>query len=242
MEYYYTKQSNVRKDLNELFIEGFEFNHLKKVLRKKRGDEITVTDGNHNVYNCRIEEIRNTRILCKILNFETGIFERKTKITLYISPLRNMNRFEFAIEKAVELGVHAIYPVLLKHTLTDKNFSEIRKSRIEKIIISAMCQSQRCYLPDFGNALTIEQLIRRTEREKNKIVMYEFSDDEEISNSDICSSGEASLLIGPEGGFSENEISTLKENGWKVKSLGKRKIRAETAAIVSLFKILELKS
>lgn len=100
-----------------------------------------------------------------------------------------------------------------------------------------MCQSQRCRLPEFYESVTIEKLIDDTQFDLNKIVMYEFSDD----RTPVKLSGDAdtfSLLVGPEGGFDETEIEMLIRNGWKARSLGKRKLRAETAAIISVYELL----
>lgn len=236
MEYYFAEEKNINIISGEIIIPGFEYKHLVKVLRKKTGDEITLTDGKLNVYHCRIDDISRTELKCKIINLHTGLFEPEIKISLFLSPLRNMTRFEFAVEKAVELGVNRIQPVITGHTIQKSDFSDSKKERLRKIIISAMCQSQRCHLPELKEAITLTSMISRTMNDKNKIVMYEFSDDtghEEYSNI----GKEVDLLIGPEGGFSENEITMLKESGWKIKSLGNRKLRAETAAAVSVFKL-----
>lgn len=100
-----------------------------------------------------------------------------------------------------------------------------------------MCQSQRCRLPEFYESVTIEKLIDDTQFDLNKIVMYEFSDDRTPVK--LSSDTEnISLIVGPEGGFDESEIELLIRNGWKAKSLGKRKLRAETAAIISVYELL----
>lgn len=100
-----------------------------------------------------------------------------------------------------------------------------------------MCQSQRCRLPEFYESVSIEKLIDDTRFDLNKIVMYEFSDDR--TSVELSSDAESiSLIVGPEGGFNETEIEMLISNGWKAKSLGKRKLRAETAAIISVYELL----
>jgi 16S rRNA (uracil1498-N3)-methyltransferase len=103
--------------------------------------------------------------------------------------------------------------------------------------MSAMGQSQRCYLPKVNNIITFDRLIEDTTSNKNRIVMYEFSEKDTKFVYD-GSSKDVFLLIGPEGGFTEEEISGLLESGWQVGSLGDRKLRAETAAIVSIFEII----
>lgn len=235
MEYYYTSKENIEKDF--LYIRGDEYKHLAKVLRKKVDDKVEITDGQLNVYECRIIEIEKEHIKCEIVNRKYNLNEPEIKIRLFIAQLKNQDRFEFAIEKAVELGVTEIYPVITKYTVSNEKLNETKLKRLSKIIISAMSQSQRCFLPVLHKSLSFNELLETTKNDKEKIVMYEFSGAEnrldEKKNNDYID-----LLIGPEGGFSEEEITELKNNGWKTKSLGERKLRAETAAIVSLYSII----
>ena len=100
-----------------------------------------------------------------------------------------------------------------------------------------MGQSQRCILPKLNNITTFDGFLKETTCNKNRIVMYEFSNKDDKFVYDNTSS-DISLLIGPEGGFSEEEIGLLRDEGWQVGSLGERKLRAETAAVVSIFELL----
>jgi 16S rRNA (uracil1498-N3)-methyltransferase len=238
MEYYFTPKKNVDMEKEELVIDDFEYRHLTKVLRKRAGDKITITDGELNIYNCEIYKIENEKVFCKIKKHDFNLFEPKINVSLYLSLLRNASRFEFAIEKAVELGVTSIQPVITEFTVNKNSLSKSKLERMNKIIIGAMGQSQRCYLPKLSNTISLTKLIKNTEQNKNKIVMYESSDDNSEFRVDDRSKG-ISLLIGPEGGFSIGEISLLIKNDWRVKSLGERKLRAETAAIVSIFELLK---
>ncbi|MFC2093602.1 RsmE family RNA methyltransferase [Bacteroidota bacterium] len=237
MEYYYTERKNIFNKTKELIFTGKGYQHLAKVLRKKRGDQIEVTDGELNVYKCEIKSIDKDKIVCIIIGKEFDIHESKRNVTLFISNLKNMSRFEMAIEKAVELGVKNIYPVITEHTINKKSLSFTRLKRLKSIIISAMEQSQRCYLPKIHSSQSFDEMIKTSDNAKQKIVMYESAD----SKSKISMNkkeDDVALLIGPEGGFSKNEIEVLKKNNWQVRSLGSRKLRAETAAIVSLYELL----
>ena len=237
MEYYFTERNNIFENTKELIFTGKGYKHLIKVLRKKRGDQIEVTDGELSVYKCEIESIEKDKIVCNIIRKEFNVNESKRNVALYISHLKNMNRFEMAIEKSVELGVKNIFPVITEHTVNKKCISSIRLNRFKSIIISAMEQSQRCYLPKIHSSLSFDELIKTSDNTKQKIVMYESAD----SKSKISMNkkeDDVTLLIGPEGGFSKKEIEILKKNNWQVRSLGSRKLRAETAAIVSLYELL----
>lgn len=238
MEYYYTPVTNIDLKNARLVLEGSEHRHLVKVLRKKAGDRLNITDGQRNIYDCRIVKIAGDRMICEILGSEYNLYEPEFNLKLYIAPLRNSSRFEFAIEKAVELGASVIQPVITEFTVNKSSFSKTKAERYKKIIISAMGQSQRCFLPEFGNVIPFKDMITSTKSSRNKIVMYEYADSGEKSEIDR-SKKEISLLIGPEGGFSKQEIGVLKQNGWQIHLLGERKIRAETAVIVSIFELLK---
>ncbi|HMQ67849.1 MAG TPA: RsmE family RNA methyltransferase [Ignavibacteria bacterium] len=243
MEYYYTPKKNIDEEKESLIIDDFEYKHLAKVLRKKNGDQITITDGCRNIYHCEISYIDSKNITCKILKKEFNKFEPGLDLVLCIAPLRNMDRLEFAIEKAVELGVYCIQPVTTEFTINKNILSDSKIRRINKIIIGAMGQSQRCLLPEFQKEISLNELADKTLTETNKIVMYESSNPEnDLKQTSIKiarkENNKCYLLIGPEGGFSKKEIELLEKNNWKICSLGERKLRAETAAIVSVFNII----
>jgi len=238
MEYYYTKPTNVDLQNNKLILDDIEHKHLVKVLRKKIGDKLNITDGLRNIFECKIVKITDNNILCEILNKKFNLYEPGKNLKLFIAPLKNISRFEFAIEKAVELGVNFIQPVITEFTINNSSFSKSKLERFNKIIISAMGQSQRCLLPDFNNVISFDDMLKSTKNELNKIVMYEYADADKKSEIDKTYNN-IHLLIGPEGGFSKQEINKLLNANWQLHSLGDRKIRAETAAIVSIFELLK---
>jgi 16S rRNA (uracil1498-N3)-methyltransferase len=238
MEYYYTKPTNVDLQNNKLILDDIEHKHLAKVLRKKIGDKLNITDGLRNIFECKIVKITEKYILCDIIDTKFNLYENDINLILYIAPLKNNSRFEFAIEKAVELGASSIQPVITEFTISKSSFSKNKLERFNKIIISAMGQSQRCLLPVFNNVISFDDMLKSTKNELNKIVMYEHAGSEVKSSLDNTKN-EISLLIGPEGGFSKQEINMLINAKWQLHSLGNRKIRAETAAIVSIFELLK---
>lgn len=234
MEYYYINKEKISPDKRFITVDGFQYKHLAIVLRKKIGDIIEITDGNLNIYEAKIVKINKSEMLCEIIQSRYNLYEPDLSITLYISPLRNSDRFEFAIEKCVELGVKSIIPVITERTLLKSGINKAKTERINRIIESAVGQSQRCYLPKFEKSLSFMELIDHSECKLNKIVLYEFSenDGKEMKykiQKDLC------IFVGPEGGFSDAEIERLKLNKWIDYSLGKRKFRAETAAIVAVY-------
>jgi 16S rRNA (uracil1498-N3)-methyltransferase len=238
MEYYYTKSTNIDLENGRLVLDEFEHKHLVKVLRKKTGDILKITDGARNVYDCKILKISGDKVFCEIITKYFNLYEPEFNLKLFIAPLRNNTRFEFAIEKVVELGVNSIHAVATEFTVNKSSFSKTKMERFKKIIISAMGQSQRCYLPEFKNIVSFDDMIAITKNSPNKIVMYEYA--ESFVKSEINKNEkEISLLIGPEGGFSKQEMNKLNTFNWQIHSLGNRKIRSETAAVVSIFELLK---
>lgn len=235
MEYYVYEKLTPFK--NKATIENDTLNkHLFSVLRKKKGDFIEITDGEGNLFKCKIIYIDRNRIEIEIYNAEKVDNSTKINLTLFLSQLRNSSRFEFAIEKSVELGVNKIVPVITKNTVSKNHLSKNKLIRLKNIIKSATGQSQRCYLPEIINTIELKNIMEYAKGENN-IVMYEFADfknnfELKFNNYNI------NLLIGPEGGFDEDELDFLLKNQWKTYSLGNRKVRAETAAVVSVYEIL----
>jgi len=235
MEYYYNE--NINLSSSEIIIDGDEFKHLIKVLRKSSGDFINITDGKRNIYYSEIVKIEKNFLVCNVVDKKFNLYEPEKKIILYVAPLRNVNRFEFLIEKIVEIGVFEIVPVITEFTVNKNDFNETRYKRFRKIMISAVCQSQRCYLPVIKNAISFDNLLENTSKEMNRVVYYEFSDKNDSFNY-LKDSDTISVLVGPEGGFSKNEVTKLKQNNWQFASLGERKFRAETAAILGVYNLL----
>jgi 16S rRNA (uracil1498-N3)-methyltransferase len=110
--------------------------------------------------------------------------------------------------------------------------------RLHKIMISAMGQSQRCYLPVLHNTLSLKEMIISAEAYKYKYVYYEYAENKKGIITKLDNEENICIFTGPEGGFDKNEIQQLIENNWQVRSLGERKLRAETAAIISVFENL----
>lgn len=242
MEYYYTPKSLVYPEEKVLHIDDFEYKHLVKVLRKRVGDEINVTDGEGNIYRCRIDAITKTKIIASIESTSKDLYELSYNLIACISPLRNPSRFEFELEKCVELGVKKIIPVITERTVVKEAFDGTKMKRYRKIIITAMGQSMRCVLPEMSNKTTLKKLVDATINEPNRVVFYEFAEGEEFLKPELTSK-DIFVLIGPEGGFSDKEIDFLRLSGWKVNTLGERKVRSETAAILGIYNIInKLKS
>ena len=232
MEYYYTPKEYISS--GSLTIVDDEAKHLGKVLRKNAGDELFVTDGLGNLYRVKITSAEKASIECNILEKLPGINEPERKVILYQSLIKNSGRFEFSIEKSVELGVHEICPIITEHTI-NKTTNKIE--RWQSIALSAMKQSQRCLLPKVNAPLTFTEAISSC-RAGVKLIADETAEQHEPGFSRIPVSESIAVFIGPEGGFSPEEIRLAVSNGFQRLSLGPRKFRSETASILALGLIL----
>ena len=227
MEYYYTPKEYISP--GSLTIVDDEAKHLGRVLRKQTGAEIYVTDGEGNLYKTKITGIQKEIINCDILESFSNLNEPERKITLYQSHIKNPARFEFVIEKSVELGVFAIQPVISKNVV---NRSPDKTARWQSIALAAMKQSQRCYLPKILPAVEFESAFKLCSS-AGKLIADERDTEGRLTAADIDASIKTiDLFIGPEGGFTEDETSLAVKNGLKILKLGSRKYRSETAAIL----------
>lgn len=233
MEYYYTPKEYI--STASLTVVDDEAKHLARVLRKQAGAEIFVTDGLGNLFKTSISSVNKAVIECKITERFTRLNEPEKKIILFQSLLKSPDRFEFAIEKSVELGVHEIYPLI-----TDNVINKVanRVERWQSIALAAMKQSQRCYLPVVSSPVQFSDAVKNT-KGNLKLIADEKDIEGKISIMDLTKNySSIDIFIGPEGGFSPAEAELAVNNGFKILDLGARKYRSETAAIFVLSNFL----
>lgn len=231
MEYYYTPKQYISS--GSLTIVDDEAKHLARVLRKQAGAEIFVTDGLGSLYKTAISLVNKSVIECKIIEKYSGLNEPGKKIALYQSLLKSPDRFEFAIEKSVELGVHEIYPLITENVI---NKVANKVERWQSIALAAMKQSQRCVLPVIHPPVEFIPAIENASAEI-KLIADEREGFIESGTDHTSLYNDAktiSLFVGPEGGFTSAETSEAVVKGFKVYNMGKRKFRSETAALLGI--------
>lgn len=223
MNLFYANPDDIRG--NSIVIEEQEALHISKVLRHSQGDQILVTDGEGNGYKCEIINVKKNSIHLEIISVESKA-EAEPKITLCMGIIKKRDRLEFAVEKVVELGVQKI--VLFKGEHSQKG--NVREDRLESAAISAMKQSLRFYLPKVVVEKNISDAISKHAQHSRLI----FADEtvEQSRRGEKNRTDEYFLIVGPEGGFSSNEREIIKKFDPEYYSLGKYRLRAETAAIV----------
>ncbi|MEO0092517.1 MAG: RsmE family RNA methyltransferase [candidate division WOR-3 bacterium] len=229
MELYYTDKSNIFS--NRLRISGQEAHHISRVMRHKIGDVIYVTDGEGNEYQCTIDKINND-IEANIVNVNRKAREPKLKVTLAQSIIKGF-RMDIIIEKATELGISEIIPVITERTIAQ--VSEKKAERFKNIAFAAIKSSTRTLLPQISSPLTFSQLLNKINDYDLAILAWEEEKQKRLA--DIIGGRnfrKILLIIGPEGGFSKDEVQKTLNFGVKCFSLGPRRLRAETAAIAAL--------
>lgn len=212
------------------YLDQDEMRHCLKVLRHRPGDYILGIDGMGNQYSATITEVEKKRVLLTINETQSDWGEKTTYVRLALSPLRAKDRFEWAVEKAVELGVNEICPVICHRTVK----SRIKPERISSIMLSALKQCKRSRLPVLKEAQPLQQWLSSPAEGLKYIPWCETQDTFQTYRAEIGAAKEITLLIGPEGDFTEEEVSFAKDNGFIPVSLGENRLRTETAAIFSM--------
>lgn len=228
IELFYTKPENISD--NEISFDDFEEKHILQTLKKDINDKILVTDGRGNVYQSIIIR-KKPRLLVAIKKKEKKP-KPEIDISLGIGFIRP-NRLDFIFEKATELGVGNFY--LFRSQFS--NYLSGNFTRYQKIMRQALKQSQRFYLPEINVFDSVQLFIEQTRHFNNKIAAIGSEHPSLLKNLNkmpIKDNDSVLLAIGPEGGFSEKEIEQLCENNFSPVSLGKNRLRAETAVIAGI--------
>jgi 16S rRNA (uracil1498-N3)-methyltransferase len=202
--------------------------HAVKVLRKKQGDIIQVTDGIGGWYRCSISDPNPKACKLDIIDFEKDYKAPKRRIFVGICPTKNADRIEYFIEKSVEIGISGIFFIKTQHTYPKK----INLERFKKIAISGMKQSLKAYMPEMNEMVSFNSFLKESSRFSQKMIAHLDDQATEITKTDL--NAELLILIGPEGDFSKEELKLAKENNFKTVTLGENRLRNETAGVVAV--------
>ena len=216
---------------NAIVLPEDETRHCVKVLRKEKGDRINCIDGKGNYYEAEISEITKKYCICKIISHTPNFGCFPYTIRMGVAPTKNMDRFEFFVEKAVELGVSEIIPLRCKHS----ERKQVKTERIEKIALSAMKQSLKAQKPIIHEITPLETVLNM-QLTGGKYIAH-CQNQNTISLKKIPRDNEITILIGPEGDFSTEEINLAVKNTWEGLDLGPSRLRTETAAIVAVHSV-----
>ncbi len=204
-----------------------ESKHIIKVLRKKESDILFVTNGLGFIFKTEIALASDSKCTVTILSFEK---EEPSKVQLHlaVAPTKMNERYEWFLEKATEIGIQEITPIICEHS----ERKVVKNDRFQKIIESAMKQSLHYYIPKLNEPITCKEFIKKDFKGQKLIAHCEETDKKSLKEALILNEN-ITLLIGPEGDFSTKEIQLALENNYIPVSLGKTRLRTETAAVVA---------
>ena len=203
-----------------------ESKHIVKVLRKTEGAILHITNGKGNLFTSEIIQASEKKCIVQITNVSTA--EKKNyRVHMVVAPTKMNDRYEWFLEKATEIGVDEITPILCDHS----ERKQIKTERFDKIIISAMKQSNQFFAPILNEPIRLIDFLQKEISGQKFIAHCEETSKVELKDR-IELHKEYTLLIGPEGDFSTKEITTAIEKGYIPVALGNTRLRTETAAVV----------
>ncbi len=209
-----------------------ESRHATKVLRLGVGDVVSLVDGRGGLYAARIVAL-GKRCEVEVESVEKGVGDMGYGLTMAIAPTKNIDRMEWFVEKAVEIGVTRIVPLLCEHS----ERRVLRPERLEKIMIGAMKQSQRAYMPELLPLTPFSEFVSQP-FSGARLIAHCSTESSRKYISDCVGRGDGVIvLIGPEGDFSVPEIAAACASGFVEISLGPQRLRTETAALVAVAEI-----
>lgn len=223
-------------DGQRIILDKEESHHCIKVMRHQLGDLLIVTDGKGSKFSATIIKAdRQSCELQQVQQLENGK-GAPVRIHLAVAPTKNIDRFEWLLEKATEIGIDEITPLIAHRS----ERTQIKKDRLHKLLVAAMKQSMRCRLPQLNDPVPFKELINA----KSKAVVQSSAalktichcqrQDLPLLKNIIQQTEEVLILIGPEGDFTNDEIERAEENGFISSSLGEARLRTETAGLVAL--------
>ena len=223
MQLFYTNSTK-----NHFTISSEESKHAIKVLRKKEGDLLNFTDGKGSFFIAEILIADSKKTKVQVIKREKKDKQHKYYLHIAIAPTKNMDRFEWFLEKSAEIGIDEITPIICSRS----ERKIIKIERCNRILLSAMKQSLKFHKTKLNEAISLKECLKQ-DFEGNKYIAH-CDDSEKIELKNERTKKRTLILIGPEGDFSPNEIEIALQNQFKAVSLGNSRLRTETAGIVAV--------
>ena len=205
-----------------------ESKHACRVLRLKMNDEVSLLDGVGGMYHARIEEDNPKKCLLQIITV-THDTKPTHEVHIAIAPTKNMDRIEWFVEKATEIGMTELTLLICDHS----ERKIVKTERLEKILISAMKQSKRTFIPKLNAVVTFSEFMKQ----HTQGALAHCEEGEKKSLQTVCKVSNYPILIGPEGDFSPKEIVAAKSKGFDFVTLGNTRLRTETAGLYACVQV-----
>ena len=205
--------------------------HCVRVLRHRPGDEISVIDGVGTLYRCALEIADAKGAEARILERTPGFGALPYHLTMAVCPTKNIDRFEWFVEKATEIGVDVIAPVIGERS----ERKVLKTERLRRLALSATKQSLKAAIPQITEPQSVRDFILSAPEGAMKLICYCFDDVPRVPVTNALNPRikDIAILIGPEGDFSPEEAALAREHGWIPVQLGPSRLRTETAAVVA---------
>lgn len=238
MHHFFVQTDQIHQEQGMIYISGTDVNHIKNVLRMKQGEELLISGGDNQEYECTIRTLDSEEILLDIQEVHQGDKELPSKIYLF-QGLPKSDKMELIIQKAVELGVYEIIPVETRRCVVklDKKKEESKHKRWQGIAESAAKQSKRMIIPQVTHVMKLSQAIEKAKELDICLIPYELAEDMEHTRTllqNIQPGQSIGFFVGPEGGFDTEEVEQAFAEHIEPITLGKRILRTETAGMTML--------
>ncbi|GAA4271935.1 16S rRNA (uracil(1498)-N(3))-methyltransferase [Aquimarina gracilis] len=228
--------NTLTKSSTEIKFSREESKHIAKVLRKKEGDALHITNGKGHFFIAKITFSNPSQCHATIDSVETQS-KKPYQLHLAVAPTKMNDRYEWFLEKATEIGIDQITPIFCDHS----ERKVIKAERFERILQSAMKQSLQAYLPRLNPAISLSDFLEKNNTDTLFIAHCEETQKQSIKDV-LLPKTNITILIGPEGDFSPKEIQTALSKGYKPVTLGNTRLRTETAAIVAAHSVAFINS
>ena len=212
-------------------LDAEESAHCVRVLRHREGDGINVIDGRGTLLRCTLTNADPKGAEARIDGREKGFGGHPYRLTMAVCPTKNIDRYEWFVEKATEIGVDGIVPVIGERS----ERKVLKTDRLRRLALSAAKQSHKGAIPRLDDAVSVSDFLQQ-DHDGLKLICYCFDDVGRVLISDALQQAERPILIliGPEGDFSPEEAALARERGWIPVSLGPSRLRTETAALTAV--------
>lgn len=236
MYHFFTDKKGVSESI--ITITGTDVNHIKNVLRMKKGEKAIISDGQGNDYLCEILEYQDNKVVFEIISEDVLRTELDSRFYLF-QGLPKSEKMELIIQKTVELGVYEIIPVSMKRSIVkiEENKKDVKIKRWQALSESAAKQSKRGIIPKVNDIMNFKEALDYAQNLDMIIMPYEnhkrMAETKKILN-EIKPGMSVGIFIGPEGGFDEKEVQEAVQYNAELISLGRRILRTETAGLTTL--------
>lgn len=225
MQLFYFK--NINEQSTSFSFDKEESKHIAKVLRKKEGDILHVTNGLGYLFKTKIAFASDSKCLVNIISIEKHE-QPKLHLHLAVAPTKMNDRYEWFLEKVTEIGIQEITPIICEHS----ERKIVKAERFDKILLSAMKQSNQYFLPILNEPISFKEFVKK-QFDGQKFIAHCEETDKKTLKSALKTDEDCTILIGPEGDFSVKEIEIALEKQFIPISLGNTRLRTETAAVVA---------